>query len=156
MRDDETKYRTIDDIKEGDTFSVTEQLSPRDVLLYLGVSNDRNPLFAQRDYVKTTQYHKPPVPILLLMGLMTSTVSNYLPGPGSRITDFEYSAAEVLYPGDTISLRFDVISVNERTRLIGIQVRGSRLSGEKVLEASIKVEPAERLEQSEEGQVHEQ
>lgn len=52
MRDDETKYRTIDDIKEGDTFSVTEQLSPRDVLLYLGVSNDRNPLFAQRDYVK--------------------------------------------------------------------------------------------------------
>ena len=59
MRDDETKYRTIDDIKEGDTFLVTEQLSPRDVLLYLGVSNDRNPLFAQRDYVKTTQYHKP-------------------------------------------------------------------------------------------------
>ncbi|NYA63158.1 enoyl-CoA hydratase, partial [Lactobacillus salivarius] len=41
--------KTIDEIKEGDSLTVTESISDRDLLLYLGITNDNNPLYIQHD-----------------------------------------------------------------------------------------------------------
>lgn len=41
--------KTIDEIQEGDSLTVTEIIETRDVLLYLGLTNDDNPLYVQYD-----------------------------------------------------------------------------------------------------------
>lgn len=42
--------KLITEIQEGDQLSVTESIEDKDILLYLGLTNDANPLFIQHDY----------------------------------------------------------------------------------------------------------
>ena len=44
--------KTIDELVEGETFSLSETIKNREILLYLGLTNDDNPLYSQYDYVK--------------------------------------------------------------------------------------------------------
>ena len=42
--------KTIEEIEEGDSLSLTESIEDQQLLLYLGLTNDANPLFIQHDY----------------------------------------------------------------------------------------------------------
>lgn len=44
--------KTIAEIKEGDSLTVTESISERDLLIYLGLTNDNNPLYIQNEYAQ--------------------------------------------------------------------------------------------------------
>lgn len=55
--------KTIEDIEEGDSLSLTESIEDKDLLLYLGLTNDANPLYIQHDYaqkqnMKNQLYHQ--------------------------------------------------------------------------------------------------
>ena len=51
--------KSIEDIEEGDSLSLTESIEDNQLLLYLGLTNDANPLYIQHDYKKTTCIHSP-------------------------------------------------------------------------------------------------
>ncbi|MGO2315271.1 MAG: enoyl-CoA hydratase, partial [Pseudolactococcus laudensis] len=38
--------KTIDELVEGETFSLSETIKNREILLYLGLTNDDNPLYS--------------------------------------------------------------------------------------------------------------
>ena len=86
--------KSIDEIQEGDSLTVTEIIEDKDILLYLGLTNDGNPLYIQHDYSQTTRFHKPIVPTVLLVGLLPSTVSKPFPGPGSHIVSVSFNVIE--------------------------------------------------------------
>lgn len=50
--------KTIEDIEEGDSLSLTESIEDKDLLLYLGLTNDANPLYIQHDYAQKKQNMK--------------------------------------------------------------------------------------------------
>lgn len=50
--------KTIDEIEEGDSLSLTESIEDNQLLLYLGLTNDANPLYIQHDFVKDTEYER--------------------------------------------------------------------------------------------------
>ena len=77
--------RKIEDISVGEKLKLTEKVEDKDLLLYLGLTNDSNPLYIQHDYASQTDYGRPIVPAIMLTGIITSAVSKYLPGPGSHI-----------------------------------------------------------------------
>ncbi len=77
--------RQIGEITVGEKLTLTEKIEDKDLLLYLGLTNDANPLYIQHDYASLTPYEKPIVPSIMLTGIITSAVSKYLPGPGSHI-----------------------------------------------------------------------
>lgn len=77
--------RMIEDISKGEKLTLSEKITDKDILLYLGLTDDANPLFIQHDYASQTPYKKPIVPTCMLTGIITSSVSKYLPGPGSHI-----------------------------------------------------------------------
>jgi 3-hydroxybutyryl-CoA dehydratase len=77
--------RKIEEITVGEKLALTEKMEDRDILLYLGLTDDANPLYIQHDYASQTPFEKPIVPSTMLMGIITSAVSKYLPGPGSHI-----------------------------------------------------------------------
>ncbi|MED1621567.1 enoyl-CoA hydratase [Bacillus pseudomycoides] len=48
--------RRMDEITVGEKLSITEKIEDKDLLLYLGLTNDSNPLYIQHDYASQTPY----------------------------------------------------------------------------------------------------
>lgn len=137
--------KTIDEIQEGDSLTVTEIIETRDVLLYLGLTNDDNPLYVQYDYSQETIYHKPLVPTVLLVGIITSNISKHLPGPGSHIVDLSIDMIEPIYHNITITFDFTVKRLDERREQVTIFVEGNNLEGERLVEAELIVATPQKL-----------
>lgn len=137
--------KTIDEIQEGDSLTVTEIIETRDVLLYLGLTNDDNPLYIQYDYSQETSYHKPLVPTVLLVGIITSNISKHLPGPGSHILDLSIDMIEPIYHNVTITFDFTVKRLDERREQVTIFVEGNSLEGVRLVEAELIVATPQKL-----------
>lgn len=138
--------KTIDEIQEGDSLTVTEIIETKDILLYLGLTNDTNPLYLQYDYTQATKYKKPIVPTVLLIGILTSNVSKHLPGPGSHVVDVSLNVIEPIPHNAAITFEFLVKRVDERRELVTIEVTGSNLDNVRLLEAELIVETPEKIQ----------
>ena len=60
--------RKIEEISVGEKLKLTEKIEDKDLLLYLGLTNDGNPLYIQHDFASQTSYEKPIVPTIMLTG----------------------------------------------------------------------------------------
>ena len=79
--------KTIDELVEGETFSLSETIKNREILLYLGLTNDDNPLYSQYDYIKELGLTKPVVPTALIFGIITSTINIEIMRYEERVAD---------------------------------------------------------------------
>ncbi len=137
--------RTIEEIKEGEKLTLTEKMEDKDLLLYLGLTNDANPLYIQHDYAAQTTFKKPLVPHIMLIGIVTSAVSKYLPGPGSHILSHHIELPNPVYHYETIKFRFEVKEVNVNENEMVIEVVGENDEGICILEGRIKVCPPSQI-----------
>lgn len=139
--------RRIEEITVGEKLTLTEKMEDKDLLLYLGLTNDSNPLYIQHDYASQTPYKKPVVPSIMLIGIVTSAVSKYLPGPGSHITGHEIRFLKPVYHYGIVTFYFEVIEVNQREQSIIVSIYGENAEKERVLEGKVTVTPPYPLEQ---------
>lgn len=114
--------KKIDEIIVGDRFQITEKIEDKDLLLYLGLTNDSNPLYVQHDYAVETPYKKPLVPIIMLNGIITSAISKHMPGPGSHIREQNLVYLEPVYHYETIEILMEVQHINKSENLVDIYV----------------------------------
>ncbi|MEO2472394.1 MaoC/PaaZ C-terminal domain-containing protein [Enterococcus faecalis] len=133
--------KTIEDIEEGDSLSLTESIEDKDLLLYLGLTNDANPLYIQHDYAKKTEYEKPIVPSIMLMGIITSAISKHLPGPGSHVVNFSVNFVEPVFHYETLTFQLEVIKVDKMKDVITISVEAVNEQENRVLDAVVMVQP---------------
>jgi 3-hydroxybutyryl-CoA dehydratase len=140
--------KTIDEIVEGDSLSVTESIEDQQLLLYLGLTNDANPLYIQHDYASQTPYERPIVPSIMLMGIVTSAISKHLPGPGSHVVNFSVNFVEVVHHYETITFDFEVIKVDKMKEVITISVEAVNIENDRVLDAVVLVQPPIKLVES--------
>ncbi len=61
--------KSIEDIEEGDSLSLTEWIEDNQLLLYLGLTNDADS-YIQHDYTQKTKYQRTIVPSIMLMGII--------------------------------------------------------------------------------------
>lgn len=142
--------KSIDEIAEGDSLSLTESIEDHQILLYLGLTNDANPLYLQHEYAKQTEYEQPIVPSVMLMGIMTSAISKHLPGPGSHIVNFQVNFIEEVYHYETLTFSFEVIKIDKTRDVVTISVEAENSEEHRVLDAVIMVKPP-LIKQQEEG-----
>lgn len=142
--------KTINQIEEGESLSVTESIEDNQLLLYLGLTNDANPLYIQHDYAQETPYEKPIVPSIMLMGIVTSAISKHLPGPGSHVVNFSVNFVEAVHHYETLTFDFEVIKVDKRKEMITISVEAVNEQKSRVLDAVVMVQPPIMTEESEE------
>ncbi len=133
--------KTIEEIEEGESLSLTESIEDNELLLYLGLTNDANPLYIQHDYAKLTDYGKPIVPSVMLMGIITSAISKHLPGPGSHVVNFSINFIAPTYHYETLTFEFEVIKVDKMKEVITISVSAVNTAEERVLDAVVIVQP---------------
>ncbi len=133
--------RMIEEFSVGEKLTLTERMEDKDLLLYLGLTNDANPLYIQHDYASQTPYKKPIVPPILLTGIITSAISKYLPGPGSCIQRQELDFLVPVYHYETIQFLFEVIDISLGDNRIVIKVTAANENGLEVLNGHYFVAP---------------
>lgn len=133
--------RQIGEITIGEKLSLTEKIEDKDILLYLGLTNDANPLYIQHDYASQTPYEKPLVPSIMLTGIITAAVSKYLPGPGSHILKQEIEFLKPIFHYSIVQFMFEVAEVFIEENKIIVQIVAVNADEEKVLDGKITVCP---------------
>ena len=133
--------RRFEDIQVGEKLSLTEKIEDKDLLLYLGLTNDANPLYIQHDYASQTTWKKPIVPAVMLTGVCTSALSKYLPGPGSHVLAQTITFHQPVYHYETVRFDFKVMEKNEDACTIIVEASAWNEEEEKVLSASFTVQP---------------
>lgn len=133
--------KKIDEIEVGDRIHITETVKDKDLLLYLGLTNDNNPLYIQHDYASLTPYQKPIVPPIMLNGIITSATSKYLPGPGSHIHFQNIQFTEAVYHYDTIEIILEVLEILDSEHKIKIGIEAYNEQRTKVMEGFLLVSP---------------
>jgi 3-hydroxybutyryl-CoA dehydratase len=141
--------RKIEEISVGEKLSLTEKIEDKDLLLYLGLTNDANPLYIQHDYASQTPYQKPIVPTIMLTGIVTAAVSKYLPGPGSHVLKQSLEFPKQVYHYGTVQFLFEVTEVSKSNHTISIHVHGTNEAGEIVVVGDVLVCPPHQLEKME-------
>lgn len=133
--------RKIDEIAVGEKLKLTEKIEDKDLLLYLGLTNDANPLYIQHDYASQTPFEKPIVPTIMLTGIITSAISKYLPGPGSHIVKKNLNFPEIVYHYETIEFLFEVMQVEVEKNMITVSVNAKNEDGKAVIEGTVTILP---------------
>lgn len=147
--------KSISEIEEGDSLSLTESIEDNQLLLYLGLTNDANPLYIQHDFAKQTEYQRPIVPSVMLMGIITSAISKHLPGPGSHVVNFSVNFIEPVYHYETLTFQFEVIKVDKMKDVVTISVEANNVEEDRVLDAVVMVQPP-MINQESTGEENEQ
>lgn len=137
--------REIKEMSVGEKLALTEKIEDKDILLYLGLTDDANPLFIQHDYASQTPFKKPIVPSIMLTGMITSAISKYLPGPGSHILSQDIQFPKPVYHYATVHLLLEVVEVNHDDHTVKITVVGTNEKEEVVISGQLKVCPPHRL-----------
>lgn len=133
--------KTIDELEVGERLQLTEKIEDQELLIYLGLTNDANPLYIQHDFAQMTKYEKPIVPSILLTGIITSAISKYLPGPGSHIIEQKLSFPKEVYHYSTITCMLEVIRIKEEKEHATIFVEAHDESNDIVITGTVKVVP---------------
>ena len=131
--------RSIEDISIGEKLSLTEKMEDKELLLYLGLTGDANPLYIQHDYASLTPYKKPLVPGVMLSGIITSAISKYLPGPGSYITQKNINYLKPVCHYETIQFLLEVTGKHDSYIIISFSGRNEQ--EESVMEGTMHVCP---------------
>ncbi|SDJ65456.1 MaoC family dehydratase [Salimicrobium halophilum] len=131
--------KKIDELNVGDTYETSCEVKDKDLLIYLGLTDDANPLYLQHDYASRTPFERPIVPSIMLQGMITSAVSMHLPGPGSHITYQEIQYPVPVYHYETLHLLFKIEAIDEEENLVHLQVKGTNASDEEVMSGKLHV-----------------
>lgn len=138
--------RGIEKISVGEKLKLTEKIEDKDLLLYLGLTNDGNPLYIQHDFAAKTQFEKPIVPTIMLTGIVTSATSKYLPGPGSHVVEEQLKFPKPVYHYSTIEFALEVLEVSVQANEIIIKVDAWNEDKEIVVTGSVTVVPPKVIE----------
>ena len=133
--------RKIEEITIGEKLKLTEKIEDKDLLLYLGLTNDGNPLYIQHDYASQTSYENPIVPTIMLTGIISSAISKYLPGPGSHIVEQHLEFPKPVYHYAMINFLLEVIAVDKLNNKIIVKVEALDGDNEVVVAGDVKVVP---------------
>ncbi|MDQ0270087.1 acyl dehydratase [Cytobacillus purgationiresistens] len=137
--------RKIEEISVGEKLTFTEKIEDRDLLLYLGLTDDANPLYIQHDYASQTPHKKPIVPSIMLNGMIHAAISKYLPGPGSHVMKQEIEYMKPVHHYASVQFLLEVKRINEDDQTIEMQVHATNEAEETILLGKLIVCPPHKI-----------
>ncbi|QHT47394.1 enoyl-CoA hydratase [Bacillus sp. SB49] len=133
--------KKLQDLKVGERYNAAFTIEDRDLLIYLGLTDDANPLYVQHDYASQTPFKQPIVPAVMLFGMVSSIVSMHLPGPGSHILSHSIEYPKPVYHYADVRFQLEITEIDKRSEAITLHVNGYDKDGEEVVKGSLVVRP---------------
>lgn len=137
--------KTFDELTIGQKASFTRQITRQDVLQYMGLSGDLNPLYVDSAYAGRTRYEQLVVPANMLAGFAMGAVANVMPGLGSLTHAHTYRLVHPPRVGDTITAEMEIVATKPEIRHVVIRYHQHDQYGREVLTGEMEVVPPEVL-----------
>jgi len=93
------------------TASFAKTVTDADLVLFVGVSGDTNPVHLDEDYAGTTQFKGRVAHGALTASFISTVLGTKLPGPGSIYVAQTLKFRAPVHVGDTVTARVEVISM---------------------------------------------
>lgn len=135
----------VDELRVGEKATFTQKVEERDVYLYMGLTNDLNPIYVDREYAHRTEVGEPVVPGILVAAQVVAAITSRLPGPG---TITAYQSLRFVSParcGDVLTTELEVHSLDLAGNRAQIKSVTRNQEGHPVLLADSEVIPPPRL-----------
>ncbi|MGM9924596.1 MAG: MaoC/PaaZ C-terminal domain-containing protein [Bacillus sp. (in: firmicutes)] len=140
--------RSIEELSIGEKLSLTEKVEDKELLLYLGLTGDANPLYIQHDFASLTEFEKPIVPNIMLTGIVTSAINKYLPGPGSYIGHVDLTYLQPVFHYQTVRFLFEITEINREEGFIIVAVQSRNDEEHLVIDGKVKVYPPKTVKEN--------
>lgn len=138
--------KTYDEIKIGDSATMTRTLTKQDIQLFAIATGDMNPAHLDEAYAKTDIFHQ-----IVGHGMWTGSMFSVLlgmqlPGPGTIYLKQTLEFQKPVHVGDTITASVKVIKKDDAHKRVTFQTLCANEKGDHVLEGeAVVLAPSEKV-----------
>jgi acyl dehydratase len=137
--------KTFDALSVGMQATLTRRVTKQDVLQYMSLSGDLNPLYGDGAYAGRTKYAHPIVPANLLAGFAMGAVATVLPGLGSLTCSHHYRLVHPPRVGDEVTVSMEIVALKPDVEHVIIDYTMKDQDGRELLTGTLEVEPPQKL-----------
>ncbi len=126
-------------LKQGDTASRTQTIDDGMIRAFAELTGDTNPVHLDDDYAAGTRFGRRIAHGMIAASLISATLANDLPGPGTVYLSQSLKFKQPVYPGDTITAAVEVLAVRPDKPIVTLATVCTNQEGETVLEGEAVV-----------------
>ncbi len=127
----EDKVRKWDDMEIGDSASFTKTMTETDVIQWVGLTGDLNPIHIDHEYSKTTRFGKVLVPGVLVLGLISNVMTQVTFGHVYANQSIKF--LKPVYIGDTITATGTIIEKIDEKNMVKVETKCHNQDGALVM-----------------------
>lgn len=135
------KGLTMQEIKLGDSASVSKTITETDVYLFAGITGDLNPAHTNEVSSSQTMFKGRIAHGMLSAGLISAVLGMYLPGPGTIYLGQELKFTKPVHFGDTVTATATVVERIEEKNRLKLETVVKNQAGETVITGFATVMP---------------
>lgn len=117
----ENRIKKWEDINVGDSASFTKTITETDVVIWVGLTGDLNPIHIDHEYTKTTRFGKVLVPGVLVLGLISNVMTQIAFGHVYANQSIKF--LKPVYIGDTITATGTIVEKIESKNMIKVETK---------------------------------
>jgi len=125
--------------QQSETASRTLTITDDVIHGFAEVTGDTNPVHLDDDYAAGTRFRRRIAHGMIAAGLISATLANDLPGPGTVYLSQTLKFKLPVYPGDTVTATVEVLKVREDKPIITLSTVCTNQDGAVVLEGEAVV-----------------
>jgi len=115
------KIKHWNDMNIGDAATFTKTITETDVILWVGLTGDLNPIHIDKEYSKTTRFGDVIVPGVMVLGLISNTIT--MATFGNVYANQSIKFLKPVYIGDTITATATIVEKNEAKHLVKLETK---------------------------------
>lgn len=117
----ENRIKKWEEINVSDTASFTKTITETDVVIWVGLTGDLNPIHIDHEYTKTTRFGKVLVPGVLVLGLISNVMTQVAFGHVYANQSIKF--LKPVYIGDTITATGTIVEKIESKNMIRVETK---------------------------------
>ena len=126
-------------LKPGDKSTRTTTISDEMVRSFAEITGDTNPVHLDDAYAATTRFGRRIAHGMIAAGLISATLANDLPGPGTLYLGQTLQFRDPVYLGDRITVSIEVLKVRADKPIVTLATVCTNQDGKIVLEGEAVV-----------------
>jgi len=126
-------------LKPGDKASRTQSLSDEMIRSFAALTGDTNPIHLDDAYAAGTRFGRRIAHGMIAAGLISATLANDLPGPGTVYLSQTLQFKAPVYPGDTITATVEVKSTRTDKPIVTLGTTCTNQENKVILEGEAVV-----------------
>ena len=132
-------FLNFESIRLGDQRSIVKTITEADVLRFVELTGDNNPLHVDKAYAESTPFKEIVVHGMLGASFISTVIGTRLPGPGALWVSQQMEYLMPVRLGDALTLTAEVIKKHEGERLLELETLITNQHGQRVLSGRGKV-----------------